>query len=71
MNRNIKKLHDEYMRHCNRREDNRASFYMSDIRQIKESATRPDGRVDLFDAICDALEAGYMVGYKVGRNDAM
>ena len=45
------------------------AFNLGDVIQIKEASVY-NGRVDVFQAIGTALQAGFMVGYRKAQRDA-
>lgn len=64
MKRSIERAREQYQKladkgiHCD--------FYMDDIRQIADVAEDENG-VNLFYAICIALEVGYAIGYRQSK----
>jgi len=59
--RSIEKAISDYKRFAENKGGNTAAFYASDINQIYKRANNP------FDWICDALEAGFMIGYRTAK----
>lgn len=65
--RDLRKSIEEYQKKFYN--SNSGCFYASDIEQIAQLAT-DSGRVDLYEAISSALQAGFMVGYRYGKKEA-
>ena len=70
MNRDIKKAIREYMQLTDyRKSKTRGAFYTDDVKQIIELSTT-DGRTSTADAVLNALQAGFTIGYRTARSDA-
>ena len=63
MNRSMKKAIEDYNRMIEKGKNKRYLLYVSDVCQLYELS---DSKVDV---IINALKAGFMIGYKVGRKD--
>jgi len=67
MRRSMKKAIEEYERRFVRVPENvnrgRGAFYVSDSCQLLEMSR------DKYELLTNALEAGFMVGYRLGRKD--
>lgn len=64
MERDIAKLCKEYGKIKKSKQ-----FTANEYQQIKEIATLPSGKVDLFTAIDTSLCFAYMLGYKTGKRE--
>ena len=47
----------------------RGGLFMRDAAEGHELNLKADGHVDLFGAIYDAMEAGFMIGYKCAKRE--
>jgi len=66
--RNMQKMIDEYKhKFWGKKNHGRGTFYASDFWQIMEIGEREGGGVS--DYIDNAMMAGFMCGYKLGRRD--
>lgn len=65
--RDLQKSIEEYQKKFYN--SNSGGFYTSDIEQIAQLAA-DSGRVNLYEAISSALQAGFMVGYRYGKKEA-
>ena len=70
MKRDLEKSIEAYKKRFYNATGNAGAFFASDVEQIKDLATTEDGEVSLFDAIGNALEAGFMIGYRYAKNEA-
>ena len=70
MNRDIQKVLSEYNSKFEKRTDRRGKFFPSDINQIARIAhDQGIGQNVLFFAIQNALEVGFMIGYKYSKRE--
>ena len=60
--RSMEKAIQEY----HKRFSTTGDFYFDDVRQIKEMSEK-DGRIDPYDLIFNALQAGFMIGYRTAE----
>lgn len=67
MKRSIAKAVEDYRKKHYKDGNQRGLFYASDFYQVKDLATLPDGRTDLYTAISVSLEAGYEIGYRTAQ----
>lgn len=69
MKRDLQKAVQDYQKRYYNSRSNEGAFYASDFYQIKEiSGGGYDART-LYNAIGNALEAGFMIGYRKAQRD--
>ena len=68
MSRDLNKYIEEYMKKFEDTGSSKGAFYAQDITQIYER--NRDKKDAAFYMISDALEAGFMVGYKYAKREA-
>ena len=68
--RDLKKALTDYKKRYSHRNGTEGAFYCSDISQIYEMSKNQKGEIDVFSAIADALEVGYMIGYRTAERHA-
>ena len=69
MKRDLKKAVQEYDKRYSKKDSGEGAFYASDIIQIKEMSEGNTAANLLFDAISNALKAGFMIGYRKALRD--
>ena len=70
---NMQKYIDEYKRKFYTDTGNAAEskdvFHVSDVYELRDISRLPDGTDSLYNAICNSLNAGFMVGYNYHRRE--
>lgn len=61
--RDIEKAIDDYKKEFWKDNTNRGKFYSTDISQVIDIST------DLYDLVCNGLNAGFMIGYRLGKKE--
>lgn len=59
--RNIKRSIDQYKNTFGKKRNKEGAFYVSDVQQIMDMSASD------FDLVANALRAGFMIGYRKGR----
>jgi len=70
MERDLKKAIQEYDKRFNNAAHNEGAFYAMDCYKIKEMSKGNTIDSLLYDAISNALKAGFMIGYRKAQRDA-
>ena len=68
MKRDMQKAIDQFNRQFADR--GRDVFYVSDINSIRDISKDGSGELDPCAAVCNALSAGFMIGYRYAQADA-
>lgn len=61
--RDIQKAIDDYKKEFCKDGTNRGKFFSTDIQQVIDMST------DVFDLVCNGLNAGFMIGYRLGKKE--
>ena len=69
MKRNIKKAIVEYEQKFGNARGNKGAFYVFDVQAIRDGAQDLRGGDRDYQLVCDALRAGFMVGYKAAKRE--
>ena len=69
MKRDLHKAIEEYKTKYYNRSDGKGAFYVTDVNQIKELSESRDTKETLYNAIGNALEAGFMIGYRTAKKE--
>lgn len=69
MKRDLQKAIQEYEKRFYHRTDNKGAFYAGDVRQILDMSKSDTTGGTLYNAIENALYAGYMIGYRTAKRE--
>lgn len=69
MKRDLQKAVAEYKTKYYRRMDNKGAFYAGDVNQILNMSKSDTTSETLYNAIENALYAGYMIGYRTAKRE--